>query len=143
MKKQIVGITCEDLNRRFIEEIMKSPLFERLPNDKQTDLMKEIAGPSTSSTPYISLEWRYAWAVSVNLYTSFNFYKSERIEGTEIHWYQPKIELSWSSTSRSPSTARASINLYTQATDLACLMQAISEEKPAYKSFAYKSSYGE
>lgn len=138
-RKNVHGIPCEQMYRSLIETIIKSTLFEGLPGDKQAELTRLLVASETP-TPYLSLEWRWAWSVSVNLYVSFAFQKHENIEDSVIHWYTPKVEVSWSSTSRSPSTARAAIALYSEVTDLACVLQAIGEDNPTYRLMTVKEA---
>lgn len=121
------GVTTHQVHKRVVEEIVKSTLFDRLPQDKQAELLSELVSPA-NRIPYVWLEWRYAWSLSVNLHTSFPYRAFEKDEEDTIHVYDLKVAVSWSSTERSPACARAAINIYSQVTDLACLLEAIGAE---------------
>lgn len=126
-KRRNPGVTTHQVHKRVVEQIVKSSLFDRLPQDKQTELLSELVSPS-NRIPYVSLEWRYVWSLGVNLYTSFPYRATEKDEEDTVHVYDLRVEVSWSSTARSPACARAAINIYSQVTDLACLLEAIGAE---------------
>ena len=80
--------------------------------------------------------WERGWAMSCTLYVHTSLGNREYLtddDGTLYSYteYQVKVELSWSSTTRSVAEAQAAITLYQEVTNLAALLQArIDQEGP-------------
>lgn len=129
MDKTINGIRVSDAMRRIIEVIIKSNMYDQLSRSMQAELMEALVGNDIKA---LTVEWNLAWSISTTMYISFNRQGHEKINNRSIVWYKPKVEITWSSTGRTPAMARAAINLYSQVNDLACLIEAITLETTIY-----------
>jgi hypothetical protein len=58
----------------------------------------------------LSWTWQRTWAVDCSLHVDID---------------DPKVEVVWPSMHRTPAEARAAVALYSQVTDLACLLESM------------------
>lgn len=90
---------------------------------------------------YISLEWDRSFSVGASLMLSkrTEYVTVEGGKDDEVHQIASiKIEVNWSSSSRSPAKARAAAALYAQVVDLACDLEALVEGEWFVKTMSKK-----
>ncbi len=78
------------------------------------------------------LRYERAWSVDTTIYV--NLSKESYEKRQETHWrFRLSTELSWGSTTRGVAESVAAIHLYTQATQLAALLEASINGLPAFE----------
>ena len=106
--------------------------------NRMLNQMHNIGGFGTDTPPNgyegadgISLDWERCWGVSGSLYLRFDCKFEKQTIGSKkdikCEIYYPRVELSWSSTSRDIAGAVAAIDLYQSMTRLGALLQCQME----------------
>jgi hypothetical protein len=79
----------------------------------------------TAGRDHLAIEWDRAWGANCSLSISLHHASLEQEETRIVHHVRASVELSWSSTGRSPAEAVAAIALYRQVAELACLLESV------------------
>lgn len=139
--KRVDGIELSKLYARIEKVLLSSRLWDELDEYRRDNAFAVLHSEKQSPYDYIGLEWNRAWGVNCNLYISFeSAADKDRVQVGEQYaqYVNGKVQVSWSSTNRSPASARAAINLYNEVNDLACLLEALIAETSYYLLYDLK-----
>lgn len=106
--------------RRVTRLTISTEILEIINNSGPLRMMERYNIPSlTGGSLY--LRWDWGWAISAKIDVLFFPIISEEL-------YKATVEVSWPSSSYSPSHARTAVNLHSQVADLACRIECLLDE---------------
>jgi hypothetical protein len=79
--------------------------------------LQRAAGEGQDYLDHINVTWERTWTISADLTIS------TRSGGKRV-----EVNVNWSSTYRTPASARAAVSLYAELTDLACELETFLSE---------------
>lgn len=132
--KRVDGVEVDQLYPRLEKILTSSRLWVELTEDRKENALRTLQDENPRPYDSLHFEWNRAWGVTCNLYINFESSYKENVQiGDKYAKYVTgRVQVSWSSTNRTPSEARAAIVLYNEVNDLACLLEALINEASYY-----------